>query len=342
MTERPRIALIGCGFFARNHMHAWADAGAEVAAVCDLDPEKANIFARDFGAARYTDAAAMLAELKPDVVDIVTTVASHRRLVELAAGKAKVVVCQKPFAETITDAKAMVAACERRGSTLLVHENFRWQLPFRSLKSAMAEIGAPRFMRLNFSHAFDIYGNQPYLAEVEDLALTDIGLHLFDMARFLMGDVTNVFCRTRRLNPRVAGQDAFWASLAHASGAVSSIECSFFAPREPDPFPQTLALIQGEHGTLEIKEDYQLVRYVAGAQHEGVEPEVPSWGEKPWHGIQESVQAFNAHVLEVLGGRANPQPSGAHNLETLAVTLAAIRSSRTGAAVDVKTVLDAA
>lgn len=332
---KPRVALIGCGFFARNHMQAWADVGAEVVAVCDIDPQKAATFARDFGvAAQYTETATMLAATRPDVVDIATTVASHRALVELAAG-APVVVCQKPFAETLEDAAAMVAICNAKGSTLLVHENFRWQKPFRALKAAMAEIGAPHFLRLSFRHAYDIYATQPYLAEVADLALTDVGLHLFDLARFLMGDVATVHCRTQRLNAQVAGQDAFLASLGHVSGAVSSVECSFFTQAQPDPFPQTLARVEGDRRTLELTQGYRLIRHRAGVAPENVEPDVPVWGAKPWHGIQESVVAFQAHVLEVLAGRAEPQPSGAHNLGTLAVTLAAIRSARTGQAEDV-------
>jgi D-apiose dehydrogenase len=327
---KPRVALIGCGFFARNHMRAWSDVGAEVVGVCDIDPQKAAAFAHDFGvAAQYSDAAAMLAATRPDVVDIATTVASHRALVELAAG-ASVVVCQKPFAETLEDAAAMVAICNAKGSTLLVHENFRWQKPFRALKAAMAEVGAPHFLRLSFRHGYDIYANQPYLAKVADLALTDVGLHLFDLARFLMGDIATVHCRTQRLNPRVAGQDAFLASLGHVSGAVSSVECSFFTQSQPDPFPQTLARVEGEGGTLELTADYRLIRHRSGAAPQDVEPDVPVWGAKPWHGIQESVVAFQAHVLEVLAGRAEPQPSGAHNLDTLAVTLAAIRSARSG------------
>ncbi len=332
---RPRIALIGCGFFARNHMQAWAELGAEVIAVCDRDLDKADGFARDFSVARsYQDAATMLAEQRPEIVDIATTVTSHRALVELAAG-VPVVVCQKPFAETLADAAAMVAACDAKGSMLLVHENFRWQKPFRLLKAAMTEIGVPRFLRLSFRHGHDIYFNQPYLAEVADLALTDVGLHLFDLARFLVGDVANVHCRTQRLNPHVAGRDAFVASLGHASGAVSSVECSFFTQRDPDLFPQTLALVEGDGGTLELTAGYRLIRHRAGTAPENAEPDLPVWGARPWHGIQESVVAFQAHVLDVLAGRAEPQPSGAHNIGTLAVTLAAIRSASIGQVVAV-------
>jgi predicted dehydrogenase len=332
-----RVALIGCGFFARNHMLAWRDLpGAEVVAVCDLDPAKAQAFAAEFGARPFTDAAAMLAEERPDVTDVATTVASHRPLVELAAGRSRAVICQKPFAATLEDGRAMVAACAAAGVPLFVHENFRWQRPWREVAARLAAgaIGTPRFLRLSFRHAHDIYRNQPYLAEEPDLALTDVGLHLFDMARSLMGDVERVSCETQRLNPRVAGQDAFQAILRHTSGAVTSVECSFHTHLSPDPFPQTLGQVEGDRGSIELLEGHRLrLHGPEGATDTDVEPTVPEWGAKPWHLVQESVGAFQSHVLEALAGRAAPQPSGAHNLATLALGLAAIEAARSGTTV---------
>lgn len=331
-----RVALVGCGFFARNHVLAWRDLGADVVAVCDLDPEKANAFASEFGARPFTDSSAMLAEVRPELADVATTVPSHRPLVELAARHAGAVVCQKPFATTLADGRAMVTACAAAGVPLFVHENFRWQKPWRDLAARLraGDIGAPRFLRLSFRHAYDIYANQPYLAEEPDLALTDIGLHLFDMARSLMGEVVRVSCETQRLNPRVKGQDAFQALLRHASGAVTSVECSFHAHLSPDPFPQTLGRIEGDAGTIELLAGHRLrVHGPGGAVETDAEPAVPAWGAKPWHLIQESVVAFQSHVLDTLAGRAEPQPSGAHNLGTLAVTLAAIEAARAGTTV---------
>jgi D-apiose dehydrogenase len=332
-----RVALIGCGFFARNHMHAWtALPGVEVAAVCDRDPARADAFARDFGATAHTDADAMLEAVKPDLADIVTTVPSHRPLVELAARHARTVVCQKPFAETLADARAMVAACAAAGVPLLVHENFRWQRPFRLLRQAIDEdrIGTPRWMRLSFRHGFDVYANQPYLAEVQDLALTDIGLHLFDQARFLMGDIARVSCETQRRNPRVRGMDAFQALLRHTDGGVSAVDASFLSHLAPEPFPETLAVIEGDTGTLELTQGYRLRLHTGGRVTESdADAPVPAWGERPWHVVQESVAAFCAHAAAVARGEVQPQPSGAHNLDTLTAILAAIRSSETGQSV---------
>src|ERR1700743_149634 len=124
-----RGALIGCGFFARNHLNAWRDLeGVEIVALCDADAGRLEVAGRDFGIERrYTDAAQMLRGEKVDFVDIATTVASHRPLVELAASHRVAAICQKPFAASLEDAQAMVVACEEAGVRLMVHEHFRWQ-----------------------------------------------------------------------------------------------------------------------------------------------------------------------------------------------------------------------
>ena len=61
---------------------------------------------------------------------------------------------------------------------------------------------------------------------------------------------------------------------------------------------------------------------------------MPAWGARPWHAVQDSVAAFEAHVVDVLAGRDEPQPSGRHNLGTLALTLAAYRSAARDETVD--------
>lgn len=335
-----RGALIGCGFFARNHMHGWAEAeGAEIVAVCDRDRAKAEAFARSFGVAGvYDDAAAMLRVERPDFVDVATTVESHRPLVELALGHGALTICQKPFAATYADGLAMVEAAERAGRPLIVHENFRWQRPFLLMRAELdrGAVGTPRFARIVFRHGYpDLYANQPYLAEIEDFALMDVGLHLFDVARVLMGDAERLACETQRRDPKVRGEDAFAALLRHAGGGVSTVECCFASQIAPDPFPQTLVWLEGDAGTLELAEGYRLRLHRAGAVREtDAEPPVPAWGARPWHVVQDSVAAFERHVVEVLRGRAAPQPSGRHNLGTLAMALAAYRAAGRGETVD--------
>lgn len=325
-----RGVLIGAGFFARNHMQAWRDLapeGARIEGVCDLDQARAQAMAEEFGARAFTDPAEMLDAIRPDFVDIATTPPSHRALVELCAPRVRLVICQKPIADTLEDARAMVAACEASGAAFLIHENFRWQRPFMRMLDLLPTIGTPRFGRFSFRHGWDVYAGQPYLATTPRLAIMDIGVHLFDLARLFMGDAVAVTCETQKRNPRVVGEDAFTALTRHAGGGVCVTDASFHTTLRPEPFPQTLAVLEGDEGTLELREDYRLLIHDAqGRREEDVEPPVPAWGDKPWHVVQDSVRNFERHVLDVLRGDAAPQPSGADNLKTLALCLAAYDS----------------
>ena len=322
-----RGALIGCGFFSLNHLHGWQDVrGAQIVAVCDLDSHKAEAVGRDFGVeAVFTDAETMLAQTNLDFVDVATTPPSHRALVERVCSHGLAVICQKPIADTYEDAKAMVDAARSAGVPFLIHENFRWQMGFVRIKAELdaGRIGTPRFARLSFRHGFDVYATQPYLATIERFVLMDLGIHLYDVARHLMGEVDHLACETASLRPGVAGEDSFTSLLRHTSGAVSLVDCSFASTIHPEPFPATLAWIEGDKGTLELTTDLCLRIHTAdGKVAESVDPPVPAWGERPWHTIQDSVIRFQSHVVDVLNGTADPQPSGRNNLNTLALTLA--------------------
>jgi len=324
--------VIGCGFFAANHLAAWGlIEGAAIVAVCDQDPAKAKWP----GAKSYTDAAAMLAEEKLDFVDIITTVESHRPLVELAAAHGVPVICQKPFALDMDDARAMVRACAEAGVPLMVHENFRWQSPLMAVKAVLdaGEIGAPTYARIQFRHAYDIYTNQPYLKTEPRLAIQDLGIHVLDVARYYLGEATSLHCRTQRINPDVAGEDCVTSVLEHASGAVSLVDFSFFTKLEPDPFPQTLVRIEGTKGTVELFQGYRLrVSGQGWSREEDVEPEVPPFGARPWHNIQESVVNIQRHWVDCLLNGKEPATSGADNLQTLGLVIKAYASAETGRA----------
>jgi len=337
-----RGVLIGCGFFAQNHMHAWAGLDrVEIVAVCDRDAAKARDTAERFGVARsYTDAAEMLAAERPDFVDIATTSASHRALVELAAPHTRLVICQKPIADSMAEAEAMVAAAAAARIPLVIHENFRWQRPFRDINRRIVagELGKIHFARITFRHGYDNYVNQPYLAEIERFTLMDVGLHLFDLSRHLVGEATTLSCRTQRLNPIVKGEDAFTALVGHDNGATSVVDCSFFSKLTPHRFPQTTAWIEGDRGTIDLDEDFRMtVHGPDGRQSFDVEPPVPAWGGKPWHIIQDSVIAFCTHAVAILDGQAQPQPSGADNLRTLTMSLAAYEAAATDRVIDLTT-----
>lgn len=327
-----RGALVGCGFFARNQMHAWEDLpGVSIVAICDRDEARLAEMGDAFGIAqRFTDAAAMLREVKPDFVDIATTAPSHRALVELAASLRIPAICQKPFAPTMDDARAMVAACEAAGVPLMIHENFRWQSPIQAVRRVLraGEIGAPFFGRVSFRSAYDVYAGQPYLAEGERFIIEDLGIHALDIARFLFGDVSAITARTQRVNPRIRGEDVATMLLDHEAGFSSVVDCSYATKLETERFPQTLVEIDGAHGTLRLDEGYRLtVTAPGGTRVEDVSPPLLPWASRPWHNIQESVALIQAHWVETLRSGVEPDTSGRDNLKTFALVEAAYRSA---------------
>jgi D-apiose dehydrogenase len=339
-----RGGLIGCGFFAINHLHGWRDtSGAEIVAICDTSQERLKIAGNQFGiAARYRDAADMLQKEKLDFVDIATTAPSHRALCELAASLAVHVICQKPFAPTLGDAKAIVAACDKAGVALMVHENFRWQSPIQKVKAILqsGEIGEAFFARVSFRSAFDVFTGQPYLAEGERFIVEDLGIHILDIARFLMGDAQNVSARTKRVNPRIKGEDVATALLDHGNGVTTVVDCSYASQLEDELFPQTLIEIDGTKGSLRLRADYKLEVTSGGmTRHVDVAPPVLPWASRPWHNIQESVAFIQQHWVDCLVAQKEPQTSGGDNLKTFALVEAVYQSAATGRTVNLGEVL---
>jgi D-apiose dehydrogenase len=334
MTEL-RGALIGCGFFSVNHMHGWKDVrGAEIIAVCDSSEPRRNLIGDQFGiAARYGDSRDMLEKLRPDFVDIATTVSSHRSLVELAASLKIPVICQKPFAESLVDAKAMVAACAAAKVPLMVHENFRWQSALMKVHSTLHSgvIGNAFWGRVSFRSAYDVFSGQPYLAEGKRFIVEDLGIHALDVARFLFGDVCSLSARMTRVNQNIKGEDVATMMLDHGQGVTSIVDCSYASILETENFPETLIEIDGREGSIRLAKNYQLsVTTKHGTTHEDVSPPLLSWAQKPWHSIQESVLNIQQHWVDCLNAKIDPATSGADNLKTFALVEAAYESAGTG------------
>lgn len=334
MTKPLNGAVIGCGFFAQNQLHAWADLpGAQIVALCDRDAVRLAETAARFGIARtYSDASAMLAAETLDFVDIATTVGSHRALVELAAGAGLHVICQKPFAPSMADARAMVAAVQSAGKTLMVHENFRWQSAVRRVIDIVrsGELGEAYFGRISFRSGFDVFAGQPYLAEGQRFIVEDLGIHTLDIARALFGDVSHMAATMRRINPAIKGEDVATMLLTHAGGAASVVDCSYATRRVPETFPETLIEIDGSKGSLRLDAGYRLTVQTGAEQAFDVAPPLLPWASKPWHNIQESVQIIQAHFLDCIAAGRQPETSGADNLKTLALVEAAYLSAAEG------------
>ena len=334
-----KIALIGCGFFAQNQLQAWRDIdGVDVVALCDTDITKLNATGKDFSIARqFTDAEQLFAKGGFDIVDIATTVPSHRPLVELAARHKVHVICQKPFASNKADALVMVSAVEATGKTLMVHENFRWQSAVRSVIDEVRNgtIGEPFFGRISFRSGYDVFSGQPYLAEGDRFIIEDLGIHILDIARALFGDVARVSATTRRVNPAIKGEDVATMLLEHNSGVSSVVDCSYATRRQPETFPESLIEVDGDKGTIRLDPGYKLtVQTNSGSETRDMSPPVLPWASRPWHNIQESVRIIQQHFIDCLRKDVQPETSGRDNLQTLGLVEAAYTSDAENRTID--------
>lgn len=334
MSERIALGLIGCGFFAQNHLHAWHDLkpeGVDIAAVCDVDPIRAKAAADKFGAAHwYTDAADMFASERLGLVDIATTMHSHLALVKLALGHRVPTIVQKPFGVDLREVREMVDAAKRAGVFLAVHENFRFQRPIRKIVAAMRSgaIGTPTWARVSFRTGYDIYAGQPYLARQDRFVLIDVGVHVLDVARVLLGEVEHLTAELQRRNPEAIGEDTATMLLRHISGAVSVVECTYGSRRVPDSFPETLIELEGDRGAI-VSRIGNVVELTVNGKMERFDedPAVLPWAERPWHVAQDSVLATCRHMLEAVRAGRDADTSAADNFRTFALVEAAYEAA---------------
>jgi D-apiose dehydrogenase len=312
--QELRGALIGCGFFAVNHMHGWRDAkGASIVAICDQNAGRLDAIGEQFNiAACYDDARKMLEEVRPDFVDIATTVSSH------------------------------LAACAKAQVPLMVHENFRWQSAMLKVKQVLQSgtIGKPFWGRVSFRSAYNVFSGQPYLAEGERFIVEDLGIHALDIARFLFGDVHSLSARTARVNSNIKGEDVATVLLDHENGVTSVVDCSYATKLETEAFPETLIEIDGTEGTIRLAQGYKLtVTNADGSSQQDISPTVLSWASKPWHNIQESVALIEQHWIDCLKSGTEPATSGRDNLQTLALVEATYESASTKQTVKISELL---
>jgi predicted dehydrogenase len=340
MAKRAiRVGVIGCGFYAQNHLHSWQDLaseGAVLAAVCDVDAGKARTAGETFGVPSYTDAAAMLASEGLDAVDIVTRHDTHRLLCEMAISRGVATIVQKPFAPTWQDCVAIVEAADNAGVWLAVHENFRFQTPMRHVRRVIDSgvIGTPSWARVTFRTGFDVYRTQPYFYDEERLAIADVGIHMLDLARFFLGEAERISCETQRRNPKVRAEDTATMLLRHRSSAVSVVECSYEARRDPDPFPETMVEIEGDNGSIVVRPG-SLMRVTSGGKttEEDIGSPLRPWTSNPWHVAQEGAFVACRHFLDCLQRGVPAETSGRDNLKTYALVEAAYRAAAENRAV---------
>jgi len=308
--------------------------GVEVVAVYNRTVAKAQELAAEFGIpAVFGDPEELLGSVRSDVVDIVTGEATHARLAGLAFDAGVPVICQKPLAPTYEAAAAMVAAAGAAGVPLLVHENFRWQTPLRAVRAVLdsGAIGRPFRAWLDFSSAFPVFDNQPFLRDAERFILLDVGSHLLDVARFLMGDARGLACTTARVTPGIRGEDVATVMLDHGDGASSVVSLSYASHLEDARFPQTAVRIEAEKGSVVLAADHVVrVTTPAGTTVSRHPPPRYPWADPAYDLVHASIVPCHANLARALRGGPPAETTGEDNLRTLALVFGAYAAAERG------------
>ena len=262
MTRSLKVGCVGAGYFSRFHYESWARIeGVNPIASVNRDITKA----RATGLAAFDDLDVMLAEAKPDIVDIITPPVTHLDYIRKALGaNPRVIICQKPFCLDLDEAREAAHLSRETGIPVVVHENFRFQPWYRTIKSAVDQGSIGDVLQLTFRlrpgdgqgpHAY--LDRQPYFQKMPRFLVHETAVHWVDTFRFLMGEPEAVFADLRRLNPVIAGEDAGYILFAYPGGRRAMFDGNRLLDHAAQNTRCTMgeALIEGSGGTIELRGD---------------------------------------------------------------------------------------
>jgi D-apiose dehydrogenase len=332
-----RGALIGCGFVSRFHIDAWSSVpNARLVALCDLDPERlARVAERVDGAAAYLSVPDLLDnERSLDFVEICTQPESHNFLVDLAARHGAHILCQKPAAMNRPELTGMIDTCESAGVRLMIHENWRFRPWYRALRALIDSGAIGRPIRVRIAHRDtravrpEGFVDQPYQAAMPRLILMDMGCHLIDTARYLMGEILSVSATIGRFGRENVGEDVAMLAVSFASGALGWLDFTWCAA--PDRARPQWALnetaVEGSEATARVMTDGSLELISPTGTIERRPVALP-----PDDLVYiEGYAATQRHFIEGLLSGRDHETSAADNLKTMDVVWTAYRSAEEG------------
>lgn len=220
--QAPRIGFVGCGEHTTNNLcPALSAAGLDLAAVCDLDMRKAQRVCRLFGAHRsYQDLATMVGEMDLDAVAVCGPPELHAETALAALGHGLHVWTESPPAPTVAEARRVADTAAAKGLIVQVGFMMRFAPAYARLANTVSseDFGQPTMLSAKYCTG-KADGHRRHL-------LLD-ALHMIDLARFLMGEVS-ALCA---LKCERAGQVTSAVTLRFVSGAVGALQLSSLQPQ---------------------------------------------------------------------------------------------------------------
>jgi predicted dehydrogenase len=228
--------VVGTGFGVLTHARALREAGVDVLALVGRDEAKAKARADLLGVPNaLTDLDAALALPGVDVVTVATPPHAHAPVVLAAAAAGKHVLCEKPFARDLGEARAMLAAAESAGIVHLLGTEFRFATGQASLQRAVASgaIGEPRtaLFMLQIPSLVDPSAGMPAWWESDAEGggwLGAYGSHVVDQVRTTVGEFESLSASLQTLAPRphMTADDTYTVHFRLTNGCVGLLHSS--------------------------------------------------------------------------------------------------------------------
>jgi predicted dehydrogenase len=327
-----RVAIIGTGAIAHNHLVGYRAADADVVALCDVDRSTLAQRQQEWEvAAGFTDVDALLAEVDVDAVSICTPNSSHHPITLAVANAGKHVLCEKPISMSLAEADEMIAACDDAAVVFQIGHHMRsWAAAERA--RAMIErgdIGDVAYARFRQAHDWagatkvrGVFGSKEMSGGG---TLLDNGCHLFDLARYLCGDVRDVFARTSTRKFAVEVEDTAVSSLGFVSGAIGQVEVAWTGTGWQEAF-----WVFGTEGSLEcdsrVGANVLTHRFRVSAATTWADTDVARYELQGGAPHTQHV----ANFLAAIEGRRDVVCSGEDGREAVQLVLASYESAETG------------
>ena len=337
MTKRKKLGwgLIGASDIAKTRMIEAinGDPDSTVVAVMSSSKERAKAYAGENAIPRsYTSVEAILGDPEVDIVYISTTNERHKQEVTLAARSGKHVLCEKPLALTLQDAREMLESCKQAHVVLGTNHHLRNAVTHRALRRLIKEgtIGTPLAARV--FHAVylppRLQGWRLDRPEAGGGVILDITVHDADVLHFALDDdAEEVVALSGQQGLAQSGlEDAVMGAIRFRNGLMAQFHDAFTIKNAFTGFE-----VHGSDGSL-IGEDVmsQEPQGKLFLQRQGKREEIDLGPHENLYAHQ--VRHFNAAVHE----KGEPFTTGEDGVRSLAVALAILEATRTGQRVAVR------
>lgn len=324
-----KVAIVGCGTMGNVHAKGYANIkNAKVTAVCDIRKEKGMAISELLDAKYYESYDEMLKE-DVDIVDICLPTYMHKEFALKAMELGKHVFCEKPIALSVKDAEEMVNKAKEMNVKLSVGHVVRF---FPAYKNAVklveqGKIGTPKLIRTTRNGGYPGWSWENWYSnyELSGGPLLDLVIHDIDWIISSFGDVQRVYAKS--FNGKVERKDHCLVTLTLKNGSIAHVEGSWAYP-DGAIFGTTFEVI-GTTGQIESdsRSSSPIKKYTNNGAFNMALDSPLQYKDEPYTA---ELQEFINAVIE----EREPLITGEAAIKAIKVSLAAIKSSKTGEAVE--------